>query len=258
MAGVDIGDGASCKFVAEISNNHNGDFDRAIRLIDAAKASGADFVKFQCYTADEIVSLRGDGPAPEPWHGKTMHDLYTEAATPMDWFPGLFQHARDIGIVPFSSVFGLESLIALEKCACPAFKIARLDNGDANLGRTVVSRGKPVLVSSSGSDNFVWPIGAQPRQMVRLYCPPGYPVAAADFHLPHMWTNERSEGFIGISSHCLDPMLPLAAAARGCALIEMHMMLEAEPSKLESNVSLTEVQFAQMIADVRRVEAMLA
>lgn len=112
IGGVAIGPDRPCRFVAEISNNHNGDLARCLRLITAAKDAGADFVKFQCYSPDELVALRGDGPAPEPWgaQGWTMRALYEKARTPFAWFPDLFQYARDIGIVPFSSVFGLESL----------------------------------------------------------------------------------------------------------------------------------------------------
>jgi sialic acid synthase SpsE len=110
IAGVEIGSGHPCRFVAELSNNHNGDRDRCGRLIDAAKAAGADFVKFQCYTPDELVALRGDGPAPAPWNDRTMRDLYTQAQTPLDWFPKIKAHCERVGIPWFSSVFGPTSL----------------------------------------------------------------------------------------------------------------------------------------------------
>lgn len=258
IGGVSIGGENPCRFVAEVSNNHNGSLDRALRLIDAAKDAGADFVKFQCYTPDELVALRGDGPAPEPWgsEGWTMRSLYEKAQTPLDWFPRLFQHARDIGIVPFSSVFGLESLQTLERCACPAYKIARLDNTNDGLRMAVRSRGKPVVISTAARtyefDEY-W-------GMTILYCPSGYPTEAKDVHLP-TFTRFGPHGqypYTGLSSHCLDARLPVAAVARGCKLIEMHFQLDDEPSELEANVSLTASQFKQMIADVRATEAMLA
>lgn len=68
----------------------------------------------------------------------------------------------------------------------------------------------------------------------------------------------RMVRFEGLSSHCLDARLPVAAAARGCKLIEMHFQLDDEPSELEAEVSLTATEFSDMIADVRAVEAMLA
>lgn len=253
IGGVAVGGTNPCRFVAEISNNHNGDLSRALRLIDAAKAAGSDFAKFQCYTPAELVGLRGDGPAPEPWGatGWTMRALYEKARTPLEWFPQLFQHARDIGIVPFSSVFGLESLVVLEQCACPAYKISKFESQDHGLSQLVWSRGKPVLIS--GAHHDIWPIdwlGA-----AWLYCPGSYPCDVASVRLPSSF---HDRAYLGLSSHCLEPLLPVAAVARGCKLIEMHLMLADEPSDLESNVSLTEDQFAQMIRDVRRVEEMLA
>lgn len=262
IGGVEIGYPHPCRFVAEISNNHNGSLDRAFRLIAAAKSAGADFVKFQCYTPDELVGLRGDGPAPDPWgaQGWTMRALYEKAATPLDWFPQLFQYARDAGIVPFSSVFGLESLLVLERCACPAYKIARLDNRDAALRDAIFSRKKPVLVSVEARGLIPVP---NRDDVATLYCAPGYPTAPADVSLPYFveWGGDKMGArMIGLSSHCLDPLLPVAAVARGCKLIEMHMMLDRpeDHSELEANVSLPSVFFRSMIQDVRRVEAMLA
>lgn len=263
LGGIDFGGDPSsfkagpCRFVAEISNNHNGDFDAAIRLIDAAKHVGADFVKFQCYTPSELVQLRGDGLAPEPWgsQGWTMRALYEKAATPLEWFPDLFQHARDIGIVPFSSVFGLESLTLLEKCACPFYKIARLDSHDRGLYEAVASRRKPVLVST---DMYQFSVGYESENVHRLYCPPGYPTAVSDVRLPQFggW-QYKQRGFLGLSSHCLDLLLPIVAVARGCELIEMHMMLDDAPSELEANVSLPASEFALMVGRVRQAEALL-
>jgi sialic acid synthase SpsE len=258
IGGVEIGQGQPCRFVAEISNNANGKFDNAIRLIDAAKAAGADFVKFQCYTADELVALRGDGPAPEPWgaQGWTMRTLYERAATPLEWFPALFQHARDIGIVPFSSVFGLGSLVVLEKCACPAYKIAKMENGQSGLIEAVHSRNKPVLMSTSEAS--FGKAGWMFYRAHTMYCPGGYPCDPADVRLPNFGGDIYSQhSHIGLSSHCMDPLLPIAAVARGCKLIEMHFMLDDEPSELEANVSLTASQFGNMVKAVRRVEQML-
>lgn len=252
IGGVEIGPAHPCRFVAEISNNHNGSLNRAIRLIDAAKAAGADFVKTQCYTPDELVALRGDGPAPEPWgaQGWTMRTLYEKARTPLEWFPELFQHARDIGIVPFASVFGPESLPVLEAVGCEAYKIAALDNAHADLIIAAKRTGKPVLVSMRLPERSVESLDGFPSVHC-LYCPPGYPTAVADVQLPQFGAS-----YLGLSSHCLAPELPIAAVARGCKLIEMHLQLAKEPSELEANVSLTEVAFRDMIEAVRRTEVM--
>lgn len=254
IAGVEIGGAAPCRFVAEISNNHNGSLERALRLIEAAKDAGADFVKFQCYTPDELVALRGDGPAPAQWgaQGWTMRALYEKAQTPHAWFLELVAQCAVLEIPWFASVFGLESLALLEKLGCPAYKIARLDNQDRGLRGAVLSRGKPVLVSiSEGRELPSW------GPVYLLWCPPDYPTKLEDVRLPSplAW---RLESLLGLSSHCLTPELPIAAVARGAKLLEYHLQLDDEPSELEANISLTQTQFRAMVDAVRRTEILLA
>jgi pseudaminic acid synthase len=248
IAGVAVGYDQPCRFVAELSNNHNGDRDRLGRLIDAAQGAGADIVKVQCYTPEELVALRGDGPAPEPWgaQGWTMRTLYEKAQTPLDWFPKIAAHCERIGMPWFSSVFGLKSLECLEAVGCPAYKIAALDNHVLWLRNAVARTGKPWLVSVRGDEPMPGADGL-------LHCPPGYPAQAETVALPYFARNS----ILGLSSHCLAPELPVAAVARGCRLIEMHLMLSDEPSELEAPVSLTEWQFRMMVRSVRTTEEML-
>lgn len=234
IGGIEIGGTNPCRYIAEVSNNHNGFRINARMLTVAAANAGADFLKMQCYLPDELVALRGDGPAPDPWgkDGWTMRDLYTKAATPAEWFPSLFAEARAVGLVPFSSVFGLESLALLESLNCPAYKIARLDNTKMELIRAVVATGKPVLISHEP--------GSISDADVRLYCPPGYPQPEMHF-TPTLWTH-----YTGLSYHGTNPCVPMLAVATGAKLIEAHLMLKDFPSELEANVSLDEEQFAQM------------
>jgi pseudaminic acid synthase len=251
IAGMEIGPGHPCRFIAELSCNHGGDLERAFRLIDAMKDAGADAVKFQAYLPDELVTLRGDGPAPEPWgpQGWTMRTLYQKAATPLDWFPRLAAHCQRIGIPWFSSVFGESSLEVLEYCGCSVYKIAKLDNRQAWLLGVIADTGKPILVSDDGYADY-----PGLPSLARLYCPGGYPASPHDVRLP---ADFRTAGYLGLSSHCFAPELPVAAVARGCKLIEMHVMLADEPSELESNVSLNEHQVEELVRSIRRTEEML-
>jgi N-acetylneuraminate synthase len=257
IGGVSVGGDTPCRFVAEMSNNHNGHFARALRLIDAAQVAGADFVKFQCYTPAELVALRGDGPAPDPWgqDGWSMKTLYEKARTPLAWFPDLFAYARGRGLVPFSSVFGAESMAVLESIDCPAYKIARLDNAQ-DVWMDAFGTGKPLIMSCGPNDVL------NHNAALRLWCPEGYPAPVDALRLPFFCPDDnpffvRHGDYHGLSSHCLDPRVPIAAVARGCKMIEMHFMLDDEPSELEANVSLTASQFQRMIADVRATEAMI-
>lgn len=241
IAGVAIGAGWPCRFVAELSNNHNGDLATAIDLLDAAKAAGADFAKVQCYTPDELVLLRGDGPAPDPWgsQGWSMHALYEHAMTPRTFFAPMFTHAARIGLPLFASVFGEESLQLMESLDCPAYKMARLDNRATKLYNALKHTGKPVIVSGSDRDtNRASVLFAD----LRLYCPPGYP-QPTDAPWPEQFITGPWDG---ISYHGTDPWIGHTAASCGAHLVEAHFQLADRPSRLEAAVSLTPSHFAAM------------
>ena len=163
ISGVEIGPDQPCRIVAEISNNHNGELSTCLRLIRECAEAGADFVKFQCYTPDELVALRGDGPAPEPWgsEGWTMVDLYEKAQTPHAWFPNVVAYCESLGIPWFSSVFGDDSLRLLEDLDCPAYKISALDNETEFAGGMEIDR--PLLMSVRGDENLTTAAADLPR-----------------------------------------------------------------------------------------------
>jgi pseudaminic acid synthase len=237
IAGVECGGENPCRFIAEVSNNHGGSLDRATRLIAAAKESGADWVKFQCFAPQELVSLRGDGKAPEPWgsQGWTMKSLYEKAQTPFSWFPALAAFCDEIEMPWFSSVFGRESLALLESLNCSAYKLASLDREATWLFNAVAKTGKPVIVSRPDYPDL--------NADATLYCKPGYPQYEPDF--PH------NEGFDGFSYHGTDIYPCINAAVSGASLIECHFQLDDEPSELEANISLTASQFKSMVDGVR-------
>jgi N-acetylneuraminate synthase len=246
IGNVLVGPGNPCAIIAEIGNAHNGDFDRAKRLLDAAKAAGASAAKLQCYTVDELIALRGDGPAPAQWgeQGMSMRDLYTKAQTPFEWFGPLYEHAHAIGLPLFSSVFGHASLEVLESVRNPVYKIAALDSGDNALVMMALATHKLVIVSV----RYYQPHLASCAQ---LLCPEGYPAHIDYDALP---SDFAADGFRGLSSHSLDAHLPVEAVKRGAHLLEYHLQLADEPSELESNVSLTEIEFATMVHRVRDLE----
>ncbi len=235
ISGIEIGNGNPCRFVAEISNNHNGSLDRAFRLIEAAKASGADFVKFQAFTPDELIALRGDGPAPEPWgsQGWTMKSLYQKAQTPLAWFGELSAKCAEVGIPWFASVFGKESLMQMEYYGCPAYKIASFERDQSELKGRVAKTGKPMIISSPDSMRRHY-------KVLNLWCPPGYP------QTDPYYTSEL--GFAGLSYHGTQLAWPLYAARHGAQLVEFHFHLRDEPSELESNVSIDEHQLKLLTA----------
>jgi N-acetylneuraminate synthase len=246
IAGVTIGPDQPCRFVAEIGNAHNGSLDHALRLLDAAKAVGADLAKLQTYLPEELIALRGDGAVPPAWaaQGYTMRSLYEKAATPFAWLPALFTHARALGVPLFSSVFGARSLAALEAENCPAYKLAALDFEAAGLRWMVEEAGKPVIRSC--------PYEIAPAyDGVLLFAPPGYPQPAARL-------SRIRHGYQGYSYHGTDARVPVLAAAYGAHVIEVHFQLAGEPSELEDSVSLTDFEVAGAIRQIRHHERLAA
>lgn len=243
IEGVEIGHGQPTRFVAEIGNAHNGDFARALRLITAAKEAGADAVKFQCYSPQELVDLRGDGPAPGQWgaQGWTMRPLYEKARTPFAWFHDLYAYARDMEIAPFSSCFGPESLEVLESVGNSCYKLAALDWEQYSLRELVESTGKPIIRSCNAE---IAPVATA----TLLYAPPGYPQAG--FRLRNMLN-----GYQGFSYHGTDAAVGEMAARLGAQIVETHFQLDDEPSELEENISLTATQFARMVSRSKQLEA---
>ena len=249
IAGVEIGGPNPCRIVAEVSNAHNGDFDRAKRLITAAKETGADLVKMQCYTPDELVELRGDGPAPDPWgsDGWSMKRLYEKAQTPHVWFRALVEHAHEVGIPWFSSVFGRKSLALLESLDCPAYKLAALDVGKIDLRVMVQATKKPVIRSCNNDYS-------PPSSVIRgftLYCPPGYPQEHPKLG------RIRYGHYDGYSYHGVNGEIPALAALSGAQIVECHLQLDDEPSELEANVSLSQSQFTGMVERIRHFEGLM-
>ena len=262
--GRPIGPGHPPYLIAELSGNHNGELARALALVDAAKAAGADAVKLQTYTADTIT-IDHDGPGFRLegglWQGRTLHDLYREAHTPWDWHEPLFAHARSIGLTIFSSPFDDTAVDLLERLDAPAFKIASFELIDLPLIRRAARSGKPLIVSTGLATlgevaEAVEAAGDVP--LVLLHCVSGYPTPPADCNLrtiPHL-----AEAFgvaVGLSDHTHGVAVPVAAAALGAVVIEKHFTLSRAEGGVDSAFSLEPAEFKAMADSVRTAWAAL-
>ncbi|MHB8634082.1 MAG: pseudaminic acid synthase [Thermoplasmatota archaeon] len=259
----EIGPGLAPFVIAELGANHAGSLDRALRLVEAAAAAGADAIKLQTYTADSITMDSSD-PAfqvSEPgslWEGRTLHDVYSEGATPLPWHGAIFDRARELGLLAFSTPFSPESVADLEMLGVPLYKVASLENNHVPLLQAVARTGKPVLVSTGASTveevDFCVEVlrKAGCRQLVVLQCTTAYPARADQANLCAMQSWERRYGCIaGVSDHTLDAVVPVAAAAMGAAVIEKHMTLSREDGALDSRFAMEPDAFARMVRDVR-------
>jgi N-acetylneuraminate synthase len=246
------------RIVAELGASHNGGYARALRLIDAAKEAGADAVKLQTYRA-ESLTLDHDGPGftieSGIWKGRRLHDLYREAQTPWDWHPGLFAHARQVGITCFSSPFDCEAVDFLETLGCPGYKIASFEITDTGLIAHAAKTGKPLIISTGmASDTDIEDAlnaAARSFQAYLLHCVSAYPTRPEDANLSRMKRlRDRFDVPVGLSDHTLGIAVPVAAAALGAATIEKHLTLSRDDGGPDAAFSLEPGEFRDMVASV--------
>lgn len=214
--------------IAEISCNHLGGLDRAVDLIEAAKLSGADAVKFQCWK-DGMMCLGDYQIQGTVWAGSRMRDLYRDAWTPWEWFPKLFAHAARVGIECFASVFDHESLAFLESLNCPRYKIASFEITDLPLIEAVAKTGKPIVISTGmASMDRIHAAAAAAKgvEVTLLKCTSAYPATAACANLATMCDMRGyAKTQAGLSDHTLGLVVPVAATALGATMIEKHLTL---------------------------------
>lgn len=256
-----IGLGHPPYVIAELSANHNGDLDRALRIIEAAHEAGADAVKLQTYRPDTITL---DSDAPEfwieggLWDGRRLHDLYEEAHMPWEWHKPLFDHARALGMTIFSSPFDTTAVDLLEDLNAPAYKIASFEAVDLPLIRYVAATGKPMIISTgmADTDEIAEAIAAAHeggcRELAILQCVSGYPAPAEDYNLRTIPDMIARFGLVtGLSDHTLNNTTAIAAVALGASLIEKHFTLDRSGGGPDDSFSLEPAEMASLCRDAR-------
>lgn len=259
-----IGPGYRTYIVAEMSANHNQDFEQAARIIEAAKKAGADAVKLQTYTPDTITidcnneyfQIKGT-----LWDGRMLYDLYGEAYTPWDWQPRLKEIANELGLDLFSTPFDETAVDFLEAMDAPMYKVASFENVDLPLLCRIAQTGKPIIMSTGMAtlaeiDEAVRTIQeAGSSQLALLKCTSAYPAPPEEMNLrtiPHL-----AEAFgvpVGLSDHTLGIAVPVAAVALGACIIEKHFTLSRTTSGPDSAFSLEPHEFKVMVEAVRTTE----
>ncbi len=267
ISGRRVGPGEPAWIVAEMSANHGGNFERAMRILDAAHKAGADAVKIQTYTADTLT-LDSDAPPfrieGTPWEGRRLHDLYREAAMPWEWHTRLFEAAAQIGIPLFSSPFDETAIDLLEQIGAPAYKIASFEMIDTGLLRRAARTGRPVIVStgmatSAEIDEAVATLrGAGTSEIALLRCTSAYPAPPEEAHLRAIPALADRHGVVtGLSDHTLEDAVALAAVALGASIVEKHFTLARSDAGPDAEFSLEPDELHRLVRGIRMVEASL-
>jgi pseudaminic acid synthase len=263
-----IGEGHPAYVIAEMSANHHQDFDKAVRIVEAAKNAGADAVKLQTYTPDTIT-LRSNKEqfriaGGTLWDGRNLYELYGEAYTPWEWQPRLKKAANDLGLDLFSSPFDESAVDFLEKMNVPAYKLASLELVDIPLIERMARTGKPLIMSTGMAtiEEIEEAVRTARRagasQVALLKCTSAYPAPAEEMNLrtiPELM--RRFNVPVGLSDHTMGVTAPVAAVALGACIIEKHLSLSRSDPGPDSAFSLEPQEFKAMVDAVRVTEKAL-
>lgn len=254
--------------IAEMSGNHNMDFDRAVKIMEEAKNAGADAIKIQTYTADTIT-LNCDDPCFQItqgtlWDGTTLYKLYQTAYTPWEWQPKLKKIAEEMGLVFFSSPFDLTSVDFLEEMEVPAYKVASFEITDIPFLRKIAALGKPIIISTGIAYQSDIELAIRTckekgnDQIILLKCCSAYPTPYEDINLrtiPNM--KETYDGIVGLSDHTMGTAVAGAAVALGAKVIEKHLTLKRADGGPDAAFSMEPWEFKEMVDHIRIIEKAL-
>ncbi len=254
--------------IAELSANHNGSLEVAKDTIKAAKEIGADAIKLQTYTADSLTldSNSDDFLIKQGtlWDGKTLYELYKDAAMPYEWHKELFETAKKEGIICFSSPFDKSGVDFLQQFNPPAYKIASFEITDYNLIKHTANQGKPIIISTGiatigeiqDAVDICRSVGNE--DIILLKCTSSYPAPFEDANLKTIPNLAESFGVIsGFSDHTLGITAPIVATTLGARVIEKHFILDRSIGGADADFSLDKEEFSQMVKAVRDTEKLL-
>ena len=260
-----VGEGQRCYVIAEAGANHDRDLDVARRLIDVAAEAGADAVKFQTYTGQDLYSTKtprfeylgelGDKPA---------HELLDDIALPRDWHPILDAHSRDRGIAFLSSPFDHAAIDELAALGVPAFKIASFEIGDLGLIAHAASYGRPLILSTGMArlgeieEAVDTAVAAGAPDVCLLQCASLYPAPPHVMNLRALQTMKAAFGGpVGLSDHTLGIHVAPAAVAMGADLIEKHFTLDRTSAGPDHAFAVEPAELSLLVSHIRDVEAAL-
>lgn len=250
--------------IAEMSGNHNQSLERALEIVEAAAKAGAHALKLQTYTADTMTLDLDEGEfvISDPkslWQGQSIYSLYEKAHTPWEWHKVLFDRAKQLGMLAFSSPFDETAVDFLESLNVPMYKIASFENTDLPLIKKVSSTGKPIIISTGMAtqaelEEAVSTARASGcRDLTLLKCTSNYPASPVNTNLltiPRM--RELFDCNVGLSDHTMGIGVAVAAVALGATVIEKHFTLDRNDGGVDSAFSLEPAELKQLVSETER------
>lgn len=250
--------------IAEMSGNHNQSLERALRLVELAAEAGVDALKLQTYTPDTITLDVHTGEFfitndANLWKGQSLYNLYKEAYTPWEWHKQIFDKAKELGLLAFSSPFDETAVDFLETLDVPAYKIASFENVDIPLIRKVARTGKPIIISTGMAtaaelDEAVRTVREEGNdQIILLKCTSTYPATPSNTNLatiPHMRDLFGTE--VGLSDHTMGVGVSVAAVTLGATVIEKHFTTSRAEGGVDSAFSMEPHELKMLVEETER------
>jgi pseudaminic acid synthase len=264
VEGRKIGPNHKPFIIAEMSGNHNQSLERALAIVEAAAKAGAHALKIQTYTAD-TMTLNLENPefkiedGDSLWKGHTLYQLYQQAYTPWEWHKPIFDRARELGMIPFSTPFDETAVDFLEELDVPMYKIASFENTDIPLIKKVASTGKPMIISTGMAtvaelDETVRAAReAGCKDLVLLKCTSTYPASPENTNIltiPHM--RELFDCQVGLSDHTMGVGVAVASVALGATVIEKHFTLSRADGGVDSAFSMEPNELKTLVVETER------
>ncbi|MEC4747771.1 pseudaminic acid synthase [Methylomicrobium sp. Wu6] len=259
-----IGQNHAPFIIAEMSGNHNQSLERALEIVEAAAKTGAHGLKIQTYTPDTMTLDLDErefhiSDPKSLWAGTSLYKLYGEAYTPWEWHKPIFDRARELGIIPFSTPFDDTAVDFLESLDVPCYKIASFENTDLPLIRRVAATGKPLIISTGMAsiaeldDTVRAAREAGCKDLILLKCTSTYPATAENTNIltiPHL--RELFGCEVGLSDHTMGVGVSVASVALGATVIEKHFTLNRADGGVDSSFSMEPAEMAQLVVETER------
>ena len=259
-----IGIGQLPFIIAEMSGNHNQSLERALEIVEAAAKTGAHALKIQTYTPDTMTLDLDErefhiSDPKSLWEGNSLYKLYGEAYTPWEWHKPIFDRARELGIIAFSTPFDDTAVDFLEGLDVPCYKIASFENTDLPLIRRVAATGKPLIISTGMAsiaeldDTVKAAREAGCKDLILLKCTSTYPATAGNTNIltiPHM--RELFDCEVGLSDHTMGVGVSVASVVLGATVIEKHFTLNRADGGVDSTFSMEPAEMAQLVVETER------